>query len=188
MPTTRNVGALDGSDQQLFSVAGNGDLGIGIWATLYLEFQVDQPDQECYRDGPSSAGSWSQEELLAYHLSVALPDRQTTRELQNDYYAVRQILSSTRSTEPPLFTSVTTDEGVRREAAVRRATGEWLAMRSALIHHLPPDALFLKDGRLNSQTEQAAHWVDQTGRLAARNKVRAVAVVKSGAIYGLSPK
>lgn len=183
LPTTRNVGALDGSDQQLFSVAGNGDLGIGIWATLYLEFQVDQPDQECYRDGPSSAGSWSQEELLAYHLSVALPDRQTTRELQNDYYAVRQILSSTRSTEPPLFIPVTTDEGVRREAAVRRATGEWWAMRSALIHHLPPDALFLKDGRLNSQTEQAAHWVDQTGRLAARNKVRAVAVVKSGAIY-----
>lgn len=56
-------------------------------------------------------------------------------------------------------------------------------MKSALIQHLPPHALFLKDGRLNSQTEQAAHWVDQTGRLAARNKVRAVAIVKSGALH-----
>src|SRR4051794_37959862 len=102
-PTTKNVGALDGSDQQLFKTAANSALGVGIWTTLYLEFAVDRPDRECFRDAPSSAGPWSQEELLAYHVAVELPDRQTTRELQNDFFAVRQILSGTRPTEPPLF-------------------------------------------------------------------------------------
>lgn len=125
LPATRSVGALDGSDQQLFSVVTNGDLGIGIWATLYLEFEVEQPDQECYRDGPSSAGSWSQEELLAYHLSIALPDRQTTRELQNDYYAVRQILSSTRATEPlsSRRSAPTRECGGRPPCDAQRASG-----------------------------------------------------------------
>ena len=85
LPSTPAVGALDGADQQLFGVAANSDLGIGVWATLYVEYDVHQPTTECFRDGPSSAGSWSEDELLSYHLTGALPDQMTTRELQNNF-------------------------------------------------------------------------------------------------------
>lgn len=182
-PGTRCVAALDGSDQQIFSTAADPDLGVAAWATLYVEFDPNRPDEECYREGPGSAGAWSQDELLSYHLTVELPNQDVTREFGNDLFAARQILSSTRVTEPPLFSPRTPGQGVRREAARERATGEWLALRAAITMQLPPHGLLLKDGRFNCQIEQEAAWVDQMGRIAARNGVQALALVKAGSLY-----
>ncbi len=182
--TTKHVGALDGSDQQMFSTRCNPELGVGIWATLYLEFSVYEPDQELYRDGPSSAGFWSEDEILAYHITVSLPDDKTTREFRNDYHVTRQILSSTRFKDPPIFsTEESSKSGAREESARQRATGEWLATQSALIQQLEDGDLFLRDGRFNCQMEQSASWVDQMGRIASRNGIRAVAVAKSGFLW-----
>lgn len=185
MPSTHHVGALDGSDQQMFAAKVNEELGIGVWARLYVEYDVQQPESEIYRDGPPSSGPWSDDDLLFYHLTINLPNREKNRHFRNDYYAIKQILSSARATEPPLLKigNAPRSESVREEAAKERATGEWLALRSAIVHQLAPHDLFLKDGRFNCQIEQAASWVDQTGRIAARNRVRTIAVVKAGAVY-----
>ena len=185
MPSTHHVGALDGSDQQMFAAKVNEELGIGVWARLYIEYDVQQPESEIYRDGPPSSGPWSDDDLLFYHLTINLPNREKNRHFRNDYYAIKQILSSARATEPPLLKigNAPRSESVREEAAKERATGEWLALRSAIVHQLAPHDLLLKDGRFNCQIEQAASWVDQTGRIAARNRVRTIAVVKAGAVY-----
>lgn len=185
LSTTRSVGALDGSDQQMFAARANPELGIGIWSRLYVELDVLKAEHEIYRDGPPSSGPWSDDDLLFYHLTFHLPNEQKNRHFRNDYHAIRQILSSARATDPPLLHQGNGKRGgsVREEAAKERATGEWLAFRSVLTHQLPEGSLLLKDGRFNCQIEQAASWVDQTGRIAARNGVRTVAVVKSGAVY-----
>lgn len=183
--STTAIGALDGSDQQLYALLSDIDKGIGVWATAYCEIDPHDPDttKGYYRDGPASAGPWSPEEFLSYHLTFALPDRDINRRLFNDVYTTRQMLSNTRPSVPPIFNPAMQPEGARREAAKQRATGEWLALRSAVIQQAPDGALILKDGRLNSQIEQAAHWVDQTGRMARRNAVRTVGIVKGGALY-----
>lgn len=185
LSSTRHVGALDGSDQQMFAAKANEELGIGIWARLYVEYDIQQPEREIYRDGPPSSGPWSENDLLFYQLTIQLPNRDKNQHFRNDYYSIKQILSSARAAEPPIFSVGNGQRGqsVREEAAKERATGEWLALRSALIHQLAPHDLLLKDGRFNCQLEQAASWVDQTGRIAARNRVRVVAVVKSGSVY-----
>jgi len=180
---TRHVGALDGSDQQLFAYVAHPDYGVGIWGRLYTEIDVQQGGAETYRDGPISAGAWSAEELLMYHHTITLPDRQTTMRWRNDLHAIRQVLSNTRVTDPPIFSKLPERIAVRAEAARERATGEWLALGAAVIHQLAPDDLLLKDGRFNCQMEMSASWVDQLGRRAARNGVRLVAVVKSGMLY-----
>ncbi len=185
LSTTRHIGALDGSDQQLFAHIANPQFGVGIWATLYCEIDARHPDQETYRDGPVSAGAWSEDELLDYHLTMTLPNREVTRQWQNDLFAVRQVLSHTRPTDPPLFSATSGQPNVRGEAARERATGEWLALQAAVTHQLAPGDLLLRDGRFGCQVEMAAHWVDALGRRAARNRVRAVAVVKSGLLYQL---
>ena len=185
LASTRSVGALDGSDQQMFAARANPELGIGIWSRLYVELDVLKAEHEIYRDGPPSFGPWSDDDLLFYHLTFHLPNEQKNRHFRNDYHAIRQILSSARATDPPLLQQGSGKKGgsVREEAAKERATGEWLAFRSVLTHQLGEGSLLLKDGRFNCQIEQAASWVDQTGRIATRNRVRAVAVVKSGAVY-----
>lgn len=184
LASTRRIGALDGSDQQMFAAVSNPELGVAVWARLYVEYDSQQPEQEMYRDGPSSA-LWSDDELFFYHLTINLPNGAKDRQFRNDYHAIKQILSSARATEPPILRvdKQPKVEGVRQEAAKERATGEWLALRSVVIHQLAPRDLLLKDGRFNSQIEQAASWVDQTGRIAARNQIRTVAVVKSGSVY-----
>jgi hypothetical protein len=189
LPSTHAVGALDGSDQQMFAVETNPEWGVGIWTTLYVEHSVHAATHEVYREGPSPH-LWSDEELLFYHLTINLPNPDKNKHFRNDYHSIRQILSSARATEPPLLKiqRQTQAEGVREEAARERATGEWLALRSVIIRHLPPRSLLLKDGRFNCQIEQSASWVDQMGRQAARNNIRVVAVVKSGTLYAhLSP-
>lgn len=185
LSSTCHVGALDGSDQQMFAAKANEELGIGVWARLYVEYDIQQPEGEIYRDGPPSSGPWSENDLLFYHLTINLPNRDKNRHFRNDYYSIKQILSSARAAEPPILKvgNAPRSESVREEAAKERATGEWLALRSALIHQLAPHDLLLKDGRFNCQIEQAASWVDQTGRIAARNRVRTVAVVKAGSVY-----
>jgi hypothetical protein len=180
---TRHVGALDGSDQQLFAYIAHQDFGVGIWGTLYCEINVRSPGEETYRDGPVSAGVWSEDELFMYHLTLALPDAPTTLRWRNDLYAIRQILSNTRVTEPPLFSRQPERVAARAEAARERATGEWLALHSAVVHQLAPGDLLLKDGRLNCQMEMSSSWVDQLGRHAARNGVRLVGIVKAGLFY-----
>lgn len=180
---TSTIGALDGSDQQLFALMSDPEKGIAVWATTYCEIDPHQPTAGYYSDGPSSAGLWTPEEFLHYHLTFALPDPGVNRRLFNDLYTTRQILSNTRPSVPPIFNPAMRPEGARREAAKQRATGEWLTLRSTAIQQAPPGALVLKDGRLNSQIEQAAHWVDQTGRIAARNDVRTVGIVKNGTLY-----
>lgn len=185
LSSTSAIGALDGSDQQLYALISDADKGVGVWATVYAE--IDPHDRDTskgyYRDGPSSAGLWTPEEFLNYHLTFALPDRDVNRRLFNDVYTTRQILSNTRPSLPPIFNPAMRPEGARREAAKQRATGEWLALKSAVIQQAPSGALILKDGRLNSQIEQAAHWVDQTGRMARRNGIRMVGIVKAGTLY-----
>jgi hypothetical protein len=185
LSSTHHVGALDGSDQQMFAAKANEELGIGVWARLYVEYDIQQPEREIYRDGPPSSGPWSENDLLFYQLTIQLPNRDKNRHFRNDYYSIKQILSSARAVEPPILMvgNGPRSQSVREEAAKERATGEWLALRSALIHQLAPHDLLLKDGRFNCQLEQAASWVDQTGRIAARNRVRVVAVVKSGSVY-----
>src|SRR5579872_7324733 len=66
LPSTRHVGALDGSDQQMFAAKANEELGIGVWVRLYVEYDVRQPESEIYRDGPPSSGPWSDSDLLFY--------------------------------------------------------------------------------------------------------------------------
>jgi hypothetical protein len=189
LSSTNHVGALDGSDQQMFAVETNPEWGVGVWTTLYVEHAVHSSTHEVYREGPSSH-LWSDEELLFYHLTINLPNPDKNKQFLNDYHSIRQILSSARATEPPILKVLRQSraEGVREEAARERATGEWLSLRSVIIRHLPPQSLLLKDGRFNCQIEQSASWVDQMGRQAARNNIRVIAVVKSGALYAhLSP-
>lgn len=185
LPSTHHVGALDGSDQQMLAAESNPEWGVGVWARLYVEHDLQQPSHELYRDGPTS-GPWSDDDLLFYHLTINLPNKEKNQQFRNDYYSIRQILSSARATEPPILKidKQPTSGGVREEAAKERATGEWLALRSVIIHQLAEYDLVLKDGRFNCQIEQAASWVDQLGRQATRNGIRTVAVVKSGAVYG----
>jgi hypothetical protein len=180
---TSVIGALDGSDQQMFALISDPDKGVGIWATTYCEFDPRDPSSSTYVDGPESGGLLAARELLSYHLTFALPNPEVNRSYFNDLYSVRQILSNTRPYLPPIFNPRVQPQGARSEAAKMRATGEWLALRSAIIQQSPPNALLLKDGRFNSQIEQASHWVDQTGRMARRNNVHAVAIVKSGNVY-----
>ena len=184
LASTHHVGALDGSDQQMFAVEFNPDWGIGVWSTLYIECDVRKTTNEIFRDGPTS-GPWTDDELLFYHLTINLPNPEKNRQFRNDYYAAKQILSSARATEPPILGvgQQSKSQSVRQEAAKERATGEWLALRSVIIHQLAENDLMLKDGRFNCQVEQSASWVDQMGRQASRNKVRVVAVVKSGTLY-----
>ena len=189
LSSTSHVGALDGSDQQMFAVETNPEWGVGVWTTLYVEHAVHASTHEVHREGPSSH-LWSDEELLFYHLTINLPNPDMNRQFRNDYHTIRQVLSSARATEPPILKIQRQPrvEGIREEAARERATGEWISLHSVLIRHLPPRSLLLKDGRFNCQIEQSASWVDQMGRKAARNNVRVVAVVKSGALYAhLSP-
>lgn len=169
----------------MFALESDPEKGIGVWATAYCEIDPRKPasGDEYYRDGPSSAGLWNIDEILSYHLSFSLPEPKVNRQLFNDAFTARQILSNTRPTLPPVFNPSMRPEGARREAAKQRATGEWLALRSVIVQEAPPGARILKDGRLNSQIEQAAHWVDQTGRMATRNGVRLISVVKAGTLY-----
>ena len=181
-PSTTYIAALDGTDQQIFYLPYDPDRGIAAWGVLYIEWDPKNP-QAIYRNGPDG-GFLVTDDLFYYHLTMDLPDSGENKRFRNDFYAIRQALSSTRPTEPPLLNpDFDPKKGVRTIAAVERATGEWIALRSAIIHQLPPGSLVLKDGRFNCQLEQAASWVDELGRIATRNEVRAVAVVKSGAVY-----
>ena len=187
-PSTSYIAALDGTDQQMFYLPYSPDQGIAAWGVLYVEVDPQHPDEGIYRDGPNG-GLLMTEDLFYYHLTMDLPNRDESRRFRNDFYAIRQTLSSARPTEPPLLNpEFNNKKGVRSLAAVERATGEWLSLRAAVTHQLAPGSLVLKDGRFNCQIEQAASWVDELGRSAARNGVRCVAVVKSGAVYSaLSP-
>ncbi|MEH2259159.1 hypothetical protein [Nostoc sp.] len=183
---TKYIGALDGSDQQMYALPGIAELGVAVWATLFLEFDVRRPDKEIHRSGPNSSGPWTKRDLVNYRISIELHNEQVNQKFRNDYYSWRQILSHARPTEPPIFktTGERQIKGVRQQAAIERATGEWLAWQAAITRHLPPGSLMLRDGRFNCQIEQSASWVDQIGRRAVRNQIRAVAVVKSGLLYG----
>lgn len=182
-PTTSYIAALDGTDQQIFYVPYNAEQGIAIWGVLYVEVDPRDPEAGIYRDGPSN-NFLVTEDLFYYHLTMDLPNSEENRRFRNDFYAIRQTLSSARPTEPPLLNpKFNNKKGVRPIAAVERATGEWLSLRAAVTHQLAPGSLVLKDGRFNCQMEQAASWVDELGRTAVRNDVRCVAVVKSGAVY-----
>ena len=181
--TTPSVAALDGTDQQIFYRRNNPDQGIAAWGVLYVELDPKHPNEGIYREGPAS-GLLANEDLFYYHLTMDFFNPEKNRHFRNDSYAIRQTLSSARPIEPPLFKNKGQKIiGVRPIAAVERATGEWLSLRAALTHQLPRGSLVLKDGRFNCQIEQAASWVDELGRSAARNGVRCVAVVKSGAVY-----
>ena len=181
-PSTSYIAALDGTDQQIFYLPYDPERGIAAWGVLYIECDSKHP-QAIYRDGPNG-GFFITEDLFYYHLTMDLPDSEQNRRFRNDFYAIRQTLSSARPTEPPLLNpDFDQKKGARQIAAIERATGEWIAFRSAITHQLPPGSLILKDGRFNCQIEQAASWVDELGRFATRNEVRAVAVVKSGAVY-----
>lgn len=182
-PKTSAIGALDGSDQQMFALMSDPEKGVGLYATVYCEVDPRHPGSPVYKDGASAPGLWTLDDYLTYHLVYSVPDNEVNRHLFNDRYDTRQILSNTRPAIPPLFNQGLKPEGARREAAKERATAEWLALRAAVIYQAPPGALVLKDGRMNSQIEQAAHWADQTGRMAERNAVRAVGVVKGGGLY-----
>jgi hypothetical protein len=186
--TTSYIAALDGTDQQMFYLPYNPDQGIAAWGVLYVEVDPRHPNDGIYRDGPNG-GFLVTEDLFYYHLTMDLPNREESRRFRNDFYAIRQTLSSARPTEPPLLNpKFNNKKGVRPLAAVERATGEWLSLRAAVTHQLAPGSLVLKDGRFNCQIEQAASWVDELGRCAARNDVRCIAVVKSGGVYSaLSP-
>ncbi|MEH1808565.1 hypothetical protein [Nostoc sp.] len=182
-PSTSYIAALDGTDQQMFFLPYSPDQGIAAWGVLYVELDTQYPHQEPYRDGPSG-GFLITEDLFYYHLTMDLPNREESRRFRNDFYAIRQTLSSARPTEPPLLNpKFNNKKGVRTLAAVERATGEWLSLRAAITHQLAPGSLVLKDGRFNCQIEQAASWVDELGRTSVRNDVRCVAVVKSGSVY-----
>ncbi|MCC5644251.1 hypothetical protein LC607_15110 [Nostoc sp. CHAB 5824] len=182
-PSTYYIAALDGTDQQMFFLPYSPDQGIAAWGVLYVELDTQYPHQEPYRDGPSG-GFLITEDLFYYHLTMDLPNREESRRFRNDFYAIRQTLSSARPTEPPLLNpKFNNKKGVRTLAAVERATGEWLSLRAAITHQLAPGSLVLKDGRFNCQIEQAASWVDELGRTSVRNDVRCVAVVKSGSVY-----
>lgn len=187
-PTTSYIAALDGTDQQMFYLPYSPEQGIAAWGVLYVEVDPRYPSDGIHRDGPNG-GFLVTEDLFYYHLTMDLPNRQESRRFRNDFYAIRQTLSSARPTEPPLLNpKFNNKKGVRPLAAVERATGEWLSLRAAVTHQLAPGSLVLKDGRFNCQIEQAASWVDELGRCAARNDVRCVAVVKSGEVYSaLSP-
>jgi hypothetical protein len=187
-PTASYIAALDGTDQQMFFLPYSPEQGIAAWGVLYVELDPRYPEDGIHRDGPSG-GFLVTEDLFYYHLTMDLPNREESRRFRNDFYAIRQTLSSARPTEPPLLNDkFNNKKGVRALAAVERATGEWLSLRAAVTHQLAPRSLVLKDGRFNCQVEQAASWVDELGRCAARNDVRCVAVVKSGAVYSaLSP-
>ncbi|MBN3895233.1 MAG: hypothetical protein HWQ41_08180 [Nostoc sp. NOS(2021)] len=182
-PSTSYIAALDGTDQQMFFLPYSPDQGIAAWGVLYVELDTQHPHEEPYRDGPSG-GFLITEDLFYYHLTMDLPNREESRRFRNDFYAIRQTLSSARPTEPPLLNpKFNNKKGVRTLAAVERATGEWLSLRAAITHQLAPGSLVLKDGRFNCQIEQAASWVDELGRTSVRNDVRCVAVVKSGSVY-----
>lgn len=182
-PNTSYIAALDGTDQQVFYLPYNPNYGIAAWGVLYVELDTSNPEGEIYRDGPNG-GLFLTEDLFYYHLTMDLPNREKTRRFRNDFYAIRQTLSSARPTEPPLFNrKFNNKEGVRPIAAAERAWGEWMSLRAAITHQLEAGSLVLKDGRFNCQIEQAASWVDELGRTAVRNQVRCVAVVKSGSIY-----
>ncbi|ACK70313.1 hypothetical protein PCC7424_1881 [Gloeothece citriformis PCC 7424] len=184
-PSTQRIGALDGSDQQIFSVRGLDELGVAAWATLYIEADLNKPHDPPYRSGPASSGPWTKEELIYFHLTIELHDEEANRKLRNDYYSWRQILTNSRPTVPPIFkeNQERKIKPVRVQAAIERATGEWLALQKAITRHLPPQSLILTDGRFNCQLEMAASFVDQLGRRAERNQIRAVAVVKAGLLY-----
>src|SRR5579859_5950215 len=126
LPSTRHVGALDGSDQQMFAAESDPEWGVGVWTRLYVEYDLQQQKDEIYRDGPTS-GPWSDDDLLFYHLTINLPNPEKNRQFRNDYHAIRQVLSSARATEPPILKvgKLSKPEGVRQEAAKERATGEW---------------------------------------------------------------
>ncbi|GCE15087.1 hypothetical protein [Tengunoibacter tsumagoiensis] len=187
MHSTHHVGALDGSDQQLFALEGNPDAGLAIWATLYIEYALSHPHEELYREGPGSE-PWAAHDVHYYQLAVKYGKYQDdkNRGLRNDYYAIRQILSSARATEPPLYEIEKNPRNftVREEAALARANEEWRALRRSYTYQLAPHDLLLRDGRFNCQLEQAASSVDQSGREASIAQVRAIAVVKSGDMYG----
>ncbi|MCT7980260.1 hypothetical protein [Laspinema olomoucense] len=184
-PTTSYIAALDGTDQQIFYVPYSREQGIAAWGVLYVELDPRDPEAGIYRDGPAS-NFLVREDLFYYHLTMDLLNPEENRCFRNDFYAIRQTLSSARPTEPPLLNpKFNNKKGVRPIAAVERATGEWLSLRAAVTHQLAPGSLVLKDGRFNCQMEQAASWVDELGRTAVRNDVRCVAVVKSGEVYSM---
>lgn len=183
LPSTSYIAALDGTDQQMFYLPYSPEQGIAAWGVLYVEFDPKNPEEGIYRDGPNG-GFLVTEDLFYYHLTMDLLKPEETRRFRNDFYAIRQTLSSARPTEPPLFNAkFNNKKGVRPIAAAERAWGEWVSLRAAVTHQLAPGSLSLKDGRFNCQIEQAASWVDELGRTAVRNEVRCIAVVKSGAIY-----
>ena len=180
--STNNVAALDGTDQNLFSLKYNPDQGIAVWAVLYVEAAIKEQNSPIYREG--ALGTWFTEDLFYYHLTLHLPNQEQNRRFRNDFHATRQTLSASRPTEPPIFKPKGPKfSGVRTIAAVERANGEWQSLRAAITHQLAPGDLILKDGRFGCQIEQSASWVDQMGRDAARNNVRCVAIVKSGTLY-----
>jgi hypothetical protein len=110
LPSTNHVGALDGSDQQMFAVETNPEWGVGVWTTLYVEHSVHSSTHEVHREGPSSH-LWSDEELLFYHLTINLPNPDKNKQFLNDYHAIRQILSSARATDPPHLEDATAVAG-----------------------------------------------------------------------------
>ena len=179
---TRNVAAIDGTDQNLFSLKYNPNQGVAAWGVLYVEAATDSPSSQVHKEG--ARGTWFSEDLFNYHLTLQLPNQTENRRFRNDFHSIRQTLSASRPTEPPIFKPPSPKyAGVRTIAAVERANGEWQSLRSAITHQLGPGDLILKDGRLACQIEQSASWVDQMGRDATRNKVRCVAIVKSGTLY-----
>lgn len=179
---TRHVAAIDGTDQNLFTLKYNPEQGIAVWGVLYVEASMDNPSSEIYKEG--ARGTWFSEDLFYYHLTLQLPNQNENRRFRNDFHSIRQTLSASRPTEPPIFKPPSPKySGVRTLAAVERANGEWQSLRSAITHQLGPGDLILKDGRFGCQIEQSASWVDQMGRDATRNEVRCIAIVKSGTLY-----
>lgn len=132
-PNTTYIAALDGTDQQIFYLPYDRNRGIAAWGVLYVECDPKNP-QAIHRDGPNG-GSFITEDLFYYHLTMDLPDNEQNKRFRNDFYAIRQALSSTRPTEPPLLNpDFDPKKGARQIAAVERATGEWIAFRSAITH------------------------------------------------------
>lgn len=173
-----NVAGIDSSDNLLLSIPGQPGAGVAGYS---FGLSICGPDgkERAWQDRSVERESERAPENLEIALVYNIPTRQERRLLSMADYQFRSLTTVAGGKSPYEDTENPPEFKLRLAAARSREITERRAVRTFLNQQGVQAPLFLKDGRLSSQS-CSTRYMDDLGRLAARRGVRLVGVVKQG--------
>jgi hypothetical protein len=177
-PLPFSAAGIDSSDNLLLRIPGHPGAGVAGYS---FAISVSGPDgmERAWRDRSVEREAAGVPESLEIALVYTIPTRQERRLLLMADYQFRSLTTAVGGKSPYEDDENPPEFKLRLAAARSREITERRAIRTFLNQQTVPAPLFLKDGRLSSQS-CSTRYMDDLGRLAVRRGVRLVGVVKEG--------